>query len=87
MFLRRNWQRLEPALWAGVDVIRRLIHAFYDPTFSFKKFVDRFPEHRSALIDCLVGDVLKDMRPLTEALSKITPPPGQLLAAALLGRL
>ncbi len=74
--------KFEPALWAGVDVIRRLIHAFYDPTFSFMKFAQRFPEHRAALIDCLVGDVLKDMRPFTEALSQMTPPPAPLLAAA-----
>jgi flavin-dependent dehydrogenase len=74
--------KFEPALWAGVDVIRRLIHAFYDPTFSFTKFVQRFPEHRAALIDCLVGNVLKDMRPFTEALSQMTPPPAPLLAAA-----
>jgi 2-polyprenyl-6-methoxyphenol hydroxylase-like FAD-dependent oxidoreductase len=41
--------RFEPALWKGVDVVRRLIHAFYDPNFSFPKFVQRFPEHRAAL--------------------------------------
>lgn len=74
--------KFEPALWAGVDVIRRLIHAFYDPSFSFNKFVQRYPEHRAALIDCLVGDVLKDMRSFTEALSQMTPPPAPLLAAA-----
>lgn len=74
--------KFEPTLSAGVDVIRRLIHAFYDPTFSFTKFVQRFPEHRAALIDCLVGNVLKDMRPFTEALSQMTPPPAPLLAAA-----
>jgi flavin-dependent dehydrogenase len=74
--------KFEPALWQGVDVIRRLIHAFYDPRFSFTKFARRFPEHRAALIDCLVGNVLKDMRPFAEALSQMTPPPASLLAAA-----
>ena len=65
----------EPALWKGVDVVRRLIHAFYDPNFSFPKFAERFPEHRSALIDCLVGDVIKDMSTFTAALAQMTPPP------------
>lgn len=65
----------EPALWKGVDVVRRLIHAFYDPNFSFPKFVDRFPQHRAALIDCLVGDVLKDLSAFTDALAEMTPPP------------
>jgi len=67
--------RFEPALWKGVDVVRRLIHAFYDPNFSFPKFAERFPEHRAALIDCLVGDVIKDMSGFTAALAQMTPPP------------
>jgi flavin-dependent dehydrogenase len=74
--------RFEPQLWSGVEIIRRLIHAFYDPNFSFKKFVERFPEHRLALIDCLVGDVLKDMKAFTDALAQMSPPPAPLAAAA-----
>ncbi len=67
--------RFEPALWKGVDVVRRLIHAFYDPAFSFPKFAKRFPEQRAALIDCLIGDVIKDMSAFTAALAQMTPPP------------
>jgi flavin-dependent dehydrogenase len=67
--------RFEASLWKGVDVVRRLIHAFYDPNFSFPKFAQRFPEHRAALIDCLVGDVIKDMSAFTDALAQMTPPP------------
>ena len=65
----------EPELMAGVEVIRQLIHAFYDPQFSFRRFVERFPDQRVALIDCLVGDVLKDMSAFTAALAEMTPPP------------
>lgn len=67
--------RFEPALMRGVEVVRRLIHAFYDPAFSFMDFTRRFPEHRTALIDCLVGDVVKDMSAFTDALARMTPPP------------
>ena len=67
--------KFEPALLAGVDVIRRLIHAFYDPQFSFGEFARRYPQHRHALVDCLVGDVLKDMSQFTEALEEMTPAP------------
>ena len=68
--------RFEPELSAGVEVIRRLIHAFYDPRFSFRKFTERYPEHRPALIDCLIGDVLnKDMSSFIEALEQMTSPP------------
>lgn len=74
--------KFEPTLWSGAETIRRLIHAFYDPGFSFADFVKRFPEHRPALIGCLVGDVLKDMRAFTEALSQMTPPPPPLSTEA-----
>ncbi len=68
-----------PALSRGVEVIRRLIHAFYDPGFSFREFVERFPEKRPTLIDCLIGDVLhKDMDPFLGALATLTPPPDPL---------
>ena len=74
-----NLGRFEPRLAAGVEVIRRLIHAFYDPGFSFGSFVKRFPDHRRTLIDCLVGDVIdKDMTGFTEALEQMTPPPPRL---------
>lgn len=66
--------RFVPPLAAGVEVIRRLIFAFYDPEFSFGAFVKRFPEHRKALIDCLVGDVInKDMTAFQDALEQIVP--------------
>lgn len=71
----------EPALWKGVEIIRRLIHAFYDPQFSFPRFAERFPEQRAALIDCLIGDVIgKDMTAFTAALAQMTPPPAPLAA-------
>jgi flavin-dependent dehydrogenase len=68
--------RFEPELAAGVGVIWRLIHAFYDPEFSFRKFVERFPKQRGALVDCLTGDVLnKDFSEFIQALAQMTPPP------------
>lgn len=73
--------RFEPKLAAGVEVIRRLIHAFYDPAFSFGKFVARFPAQRAALIDCLVGDVVdKDMGSFVKALAQMSPPPPDLVS-------
>jgi flavin-dependent dehydrogenase len=66
-------------LWDGIDVVWRLITAYYDPAFSFRDFADRFPEHRAALIDCLVGDVVgKDMSPFLDALAEMTSPPARL---------
>lgn len=63
----------------GIEVIRRLIHAFYDPRFNFREFVERYPEQKSALIDCLIGDVIdKDMSQFLQALATMTPPPSPL---------
>ena len=63
-------------LWEGIEVIHRLIRAFYDPTFSFHKFAEQIPEQRAALIDCLIGDVVgKDMSSFLTALAQLTPPP------------
>ena len=72
----------EPALGEGVEVIRRLIHAFYDPDFSFSEFAKQFPDQRRALIDCLVGDVLKDMTAFKDSLGKMTLPPPPLHSQA-----
>jgi flavin-dependent dehydrogenase len=61
-------------LQQGVEVIKRLIFAFYDPKFSFGDFVKKYPEHRGALIDCLVGDVInKDMSSFLQALDEMSP--------------
>jgi flavin-dependent dehydrogenase len=63
-------------LWDGVNVVWRLIHAFYNPAFSFRQFTDRYPQHRKALIQCLVGDVVgRDMNGLLNALAEMSPPP------------
>jgi flavin-dependent dehydrogenase len=69
-------------LWRGVEVIHRLIRAFYDPAFSFGEFAKRYPEQRAAIIDCLIGDVVgKDMSSLLEALAEMSPPPPPLHAS------
>ncbi|MCC7474139.1 MAG: tryptophan 7-halogenase [Pirellulales bacterium] len=63
-------------LTKGIGVIRQLIGAFYDPTFSFRGFLEQFPDQRAALIDCLVGNVLEqDMSSFQAALASMTPPP------------
>jgi len=68
-----------PDYLGGLTVVHRLIHAFYDPAFSFRRFVDDFPEHRAALVDCFVGDVFdRDTTGLMAALDQMTPRPAAL---------
>lgn len=72
----RRLGAFHPALLGGVEVVRRLIHAFYDERFSFRAFVERYPHHRPALVECLVGDVVgKPRDDFLAALATMTPPP------------
>ena len=45
---------------AGVENMRKLVYAFYDPKFSFKEVIQRYPDAAGAITDCLSGDVNKD---------------------------
>lgn len=71
-----------PKVWQGVEVMHRLVRAFYDTNFSFASFAKRFPDQRAALIDCLIGDVVeRDHTEFLAALAQMTPPPAPLHAA------
>ncbi len=84
---RERLGKFTKPLAEGVEVIYRLIQAFYDPNFSFKDFTKRFPEQRPALINCLTGDVIqKDLSGFTAALAQMTPPPPPLSAPAASGQ-
>lgn len=48
----------------GVENMRKLVYAFYDPNFSFKDVVMKYPEAGAELTDCLSGDLNKDYTPL-----------------------
>ena len=52
------------ALRESIENMRKLIYAFYDPNFSFKDVIKRFPEAGGAITDCLSGDVNKDFSEL-----------------------
>jgi hypothetical protein len=40
--------------------MRKLVYAFYDPNFSFREIIQRYPEAAGEITDCLSGDVNKD---------------------------
>ena len=44
----------------GMQTIRQLVHAFYDPNFSFAKFSREYPEQTSHIVRILIGDVFND---------------------------
>lgn len=44
-------------LCRGIENMRKLVYAFYDPNFSFGRMLKSFPEQRGRLTDSLIGDL------------------------------
>jgi len=70
----------------GVENMRKLVYAFYNPDFSFGKVIKKYPEAAGEITDCLSGDVNKDFSRLWKWVSEFVPlpedlPVGQPLAA------
>jgi flavin-dependent dehydrogenase len=40
----------------GIENMRKLVYAFYDPNFSFRVITDKYPELAGDITDCLSGD-------------------------------
>ena len=59
----------------GVENMRRLVYAFYDHNFSFRKLTDKYPEMHGEVTDCLSGDVNKDYTKLYQAISEFATVP------------
>jgi flavin-dependent dehydrogenase len=66
------------ALRHGIENMRKLVYAFYDPNFSFKKVIDKYPELKDDITDCLSGDVGKDFSRLWNAIREFAPVPDEL---------
>ena len=62
----------------GVENMRKLVYAFYNPQFSFKKVMDKYPEAAGEITDCLSGDVNKDFEPLWKKFREFVPLPENL---------
>ena len=67
-----TFQQYERDVRHGLDSFRRLVLAFYDPAFNFGEFIGKHPDLQPQLVDALVGNVFKDLRPLMEALGSYT---------------
>jgi len=62
----------------GVENMRKLVYAFYDPNFSFRDLTDKYPETAGEVTDCLSGDVNKDYTRLWKRISEFVPLPDDL---------
>ncbi len=86
-FSPERFAKYASAIRAGVENMRKLVYAFYDPNFSFKQVIDKYPEAGGEITDCLSGDVNKDFTPLWNKIREFVPlpddlPVGQPLRAA-----
>jgi flavin-dependent dehydrogenase len=59
----------------GIENMRRLVYAFYNPDFSFRALTDRHPELAGLVTDCLAGEVNKDYSTLWQAIEEFTSLP------------
>ena len=53
-----------------IEVLRRLVYAFYSKDFSFKQIIMKYPDLKGAITDCLIGNLERDFSKLNEALSE-----------------
>ena len=65
-------------LRAGIENMRKLVYAFYDPKFSFHDLTDKYPETSGEVTDCLSGDVNKDFSGLWNRIEEFVPLPDPL---------
>jgi flavin-dependent dehydrogenase len=59
----------------GIDNMRKLVYAFYNPDFSFKDVVMKYPDAGDEITDCLSGDVNKDYSSLWKKIREFAPLP------------
>jgi flavin-dependent dehydrogenase len=65
-------------LRTGIENMRRLVYAFYNPNFSFRRILERQPELAGDITDCLSGDVNKDFSRLWAAIRECAEVPENL---------
>jgi flavin-dependent dehydrogenase len=66
------------SLREGIENMRKLVYAFYEPGFSFKKVIDKYPDLADDITDCLSGDVNKDFSHLWNAFGEFATVPDSL---------
>jgi flavin-dependent dehydrogenase len=62
----------------GIENMRKLVYAFYEPNFNFRALTDKYPDLAGDVTDCLSGDVNKDFSKLFDAVAEFAEVPGAL---------
>ncbi|MDL5055697.1 NAD(P)/FAD-dependent oxidoreductase [Oscillatoria laete-virens NRMC-F 0139] len=77
-FSTQNFTEYARTMKQGIENMRRLVYAFYDLNFSFRKVTDKYPETAGLFTDCLSGDVNKDFSWLFEKCAELAQIPDDL---------
>ena len=59
----------------GIENMRKLVYAFYNPNFSFRVLTNKYPDLAGDITDCLSGDVNKDFSRLWAAIGEYAEVP------------
>lgn len=77
-FSPARFEKYGASLRLGIENMRKLVYAFYDQNFSFRKLTDKYPDLAGDVTDCLSGDVNKDFSRLFNAVAEFAPVPDAL---------
>ena len=72
-FSAKRFAKYGETLGQGIDNMRRLVCAFYEQSFSFRKICDTYDFAQGDITDCLSGDVNKDFDRLWKACAEFAP--------------
>lgn len=74
----QQFERYGAELRDGIENMRKLVYAFYHPSFSFKDVIMKYPETAGPITDCLSGDVNRDFSDLWDRIREFVPIPDSL---------
>lgn len=77
-FSPERFENYGTALRRSIENMRKLIYAFYNPDFSFKDVIMKYPDAAGEITDCLSGDVDKDFSHLWNRIREFCPLPEEM---------
>ena len=77
-FCPAQFESYATTLREGIENMRKLVYAFYNPNFSFRDLTNKHPDLAGEITDCLSGDVNKDFSRLWAAVGEFAPIPDEL---------
>ena len=77
-FSAARFEEYGAQLCHGIEAMRKLVYAFYDKEFSFRRLMKNHPDLRGDLTDCLIGNLFRDFGQLFQAAAELVPLPDPL---------